>query len=236
LLGKGAPRAAEDRDADRRQLDDAIDALQQRAVVAGDEYAALPAFEHLRHGQPSVDVEIVGRLVQQQQVRRLDQETRERHPCALAAAQVSDRAIQRQIRQAGFHQRGTQPGFQRPVGLRCIVQRAVAMFEPPQAREIAGDAKRLTDGLALVRKLGEHADRAWALNRSARRFDSACDQMQQRRLATAIASDEAGPLTPQRKRQSVEQLASVRRNEGNGIQNNKRGHGELPKWTGFAER
>ena len=94
-LGKGRPRAAEYADADRRQFDDAVDAFQQRAVVAGDEDAALPAFEQLRHGLPAIAVEIVGGLVQQQQIRRLDQEARQREARSLAAAQGDDRAMQR---------------------------------------------------------------------------------------------------------------------------------------------
>src|SRR5256886_16606358 len=43
-FGKGRPRAAEYADADRRQFDDAVDAFQQRAVVAGAANAARPAF------------------------------------------------------------------------------------------------------------------------------------------------------------------------------------------------
>ena len=77
--------------------------------MAGDEDAALPAFKQLRHGLPSVRVEIVGRLVQQQQIRRLDQEARQRDPRSLATAQGNDWAMQRQGRQSGFGQRRLYP-------------------------------------------------------------------------------------------------------------------------------
>jgi hypothetical protein len=63
--------------------------------MAGDEDAALPAFEQLRHGLPAVSVEIVGGLVQQQQIRRRDQQARQREARSLAAAQGDDRAVQR---------------------------------------------------------------------------------------------------------------------------------------------
>jgi hypothetical protein len=84
--------------------------------------------------------------------------------------------------------------------------------------------------------LREHADRSEALKRSACRLDLARDQAQQGGLAAAIAADKAGALASNGERQSVEQGTSVRRDEGDGIQNKKCGHGEFPKWTGVAER
>ena len=122
-FGKGRPRAAEYADADRRQFDDAVDAFEQRAVMAGDEDAALPAFEQPRHGLPAVSVEIVGGLVQQQQIRRLDQEARQCDPRSLAAAQGDDRAMQRQRRQPGFGQRCLYSRFQRPIGVGRVFKR-----------------------------------------------------------------------------------------------------------------
>ena len=137
--------------------------------------------------------------------------------------------MQRQRRQSGFDQRRLHPGFQRPVRFSGVIKRAFAAFEPAQAGEIAGDAERFVDRQAFIGQLREHADRADALQRSARRFDLARDQAQQRGFAAAVAADKAGALAPERERQSIEQRASVRRGEGDGIQNEKGGHGELPK-------
>ena len=166
-FGKGGPRAAEDGDADGRQLNDAIDALQQGAVVAGDEDAALPALEQLRDRLPAIGIEIVGGFIEQQHVRRLDQEARQCDARSFAAAQGSDRTIERQRRQAGFNQRRLYPGRQRPVRVCRVIERTFATFEPVQTREIAGDAERLADRQALIGQLREHADRAGALQRSA---------------------------------------------------------------------
>jgi len=228
-FGKGRPRTAEYADADRRQFDDTVDTLQQRAVMAGDENAALPAFEQPRHGLPAIGVEIVGGLVQQQQVRRLDQEARQRQARSLAAAQRGDRAMQRQRRQSGFGQCRQHPGFQRPVRFSGVIKRAFAAFEPLQAGKIAGDAERFVDRQPFIGSLRKHADRADALQRSACRFDLARDQAKQCGFAAAVAADKAGALAPEGERQSIEQRASVRRGEGDGIQNEKGRHGELPK-------
>ena len=197
--------------------------------MAGDEDAALPAFEQPRHGLPAGRVEIVGGLVQQQEIRRLDQEARQRQARSLAAAQGADRTMQRQRRQSGFGQCRLHPGLQRPIGFGRVVDRSFAALEPSQAGKAAGDAERLVDRQSLIGQLREHADRAEALPRSAGWLDLARDQAEQCRFAGAVAADKAGALAPQGERQSIEQRASVRGGEGDGIQNEKGRHGELPK-------
>src|SRR5215470_2813041 len=73
------------------------------------------------------------------------------------------------------------------------------------------------------------------MNVACGRLGLAGDQPQQRGFAAAVASDKASPLAPQRQRQAVKEGASVRRGEGNGVQDN-RWHGELPEWIGIAAR
>ena len=140
--------------------------------------------------------------------------------------------MERQRRQAGFDQRRLYPRLQRPVRFRRVIERSFTIhgrFEPAQTGEAAGDAERLVDRQSLIGQLREHADRADALQRSACRFDVACDQAKQCGFAAAVAADKAGALAPEGERQSIEQRASVRRGEGDGIQNEKGRHGELPK-------
>ena len=159
-FGKRRPGAAEDGDADGGQFDDAVDALQQRAVVAGHHHAASPAPEQFGDRLPAIGIEVVGGLVQQQHVRRLDQQARQRHARPFAAAQRSEPAIPWQSGQAGFDECRVEPGFQRPVGLGGVIERAGAAFEAAQAGEIVGDAQRLGDRQAVVGYLRECADRA----------------------------------------------------------------------------
>jgi hypothetical protein len=137
--------------------------------------------------------------------------------------------MQRQRRQSGVDQRGLHRRFQRPVGIGGVIKRAFAAFEPAQAGKAACDAERLLDRQPFIGQLRQHADRADALQRSAGGFDFARDQAKQCGFAAAVAADKAGALAPERKRQSIEQRASVRGGEGDGIQNEKGRHGELPK-------
>ena len=204
LLGKRPPRAAQHRDADRGQFGDAIDPFQQRAIVARDDDTALPAFEQRRHSGAAPGIEIVGRLVQQQHVRRLDHEPRQRHARAFAAAERGHRPIERQCGQGCIGQRGLDARFQHPVGACCILERAFAALEPPQSVESIGDAERLGNREALICRLRERTDRARTVNRPAGRVGLAADHTEQRRLAATVASDQAGPLVPNRKRQAIE--------------------------------
>ncbi|MEH2526028.1 hypothetical protein V1288_003937 [Bradyrhizobium sp. AZCC 2176] len=137
--------------------------------------------------------------------------------------------MQRQRRQSGFGQRRLYPRFQCPVRLRRVIERAFAALEPAQAGKAGGDAECFVDRQPFIGQLREHADRTDALQRSACWFDPARDQAKQGGFAAAVAADKAGALTPQGERQSIEQRASVRRGEGDGIQNEKGRHGELPK-------
>jgi hypothetical protein len=124
-----------------------------------------------------------------------------------------------------------------PIRFRRVIKRSfkqsfrrfLAAFEPAQAGKAVGDAECLVDRQSFIGQLREHADRAEALQRSACRFDLACDQAKQCGFAAAVAADKAGALAPDRERQSIEQRASVRGGEGDGIENEKGRHGELPK-------
>ena len=91
-------------------------------------HAAPPARQQFGDRLPAIGIEIVGGLVQQQHVRRLDQQARQRHARPFAAAQRREPAIHRQRGQAGFDQRRLDPAFQRPVGLGGVLERAVATF------------------------------------------------------------------------------------------------------------
>jgi hypothetical protein len=139
----------------------------------------LPAFEQRSHRGAALGIEIVGRLVQQQQVRPLDHEPRQRHTRAFAAAERGHRPIERQCGQGRIGQRELYARFQRPVGDCGIVERAFAALKPPQAIESVGDAERLGNREALICRLRERTDRARAVNRSTERVGVAGDHTEQ---------------------------------------------------------
>lgn len=55
-------------DAERRQLHDRIDIFQKLPIVADDDRALAPAGEKLDHRRAPVPIEIVGRLVENQEI------------------------------------------------------------------------------------------------------------------------------------------------------------------------
>src|SRR3546814_1767408 len=81
----GAPAAAIARRAEAGQLDDRVHFLEQFAVVADDDRAAAPASEEALHRPTPLAVEIVGGLVEEQEVGRGEHRAGERGAGALAA-------------------------------------------------------------------------------------------------------------------------------------------------------
>jgi hypothetical protein len=64
--------------------------LDHVAVVADEDDGAVIAVERLDQRLAGIDVEVVGRLVEDQQVRRIAGDQRQRQPGALAAGQLAD--------------------------------------------------------------------------------------------------------------------------------------------------
>jgi len=79
-------RAAVARRATRGELDDAVHAFQQVSVVAGDDHAAWPRRDQPVQVPPGVGVQMVGGLVEQQQVGSAQEESRQGHARPLATA------------------------------------------------------------------------------------------------------------------------------------------------------
>ena len=79
------PAVAEHRD------EPVADALEEVAVVRDHEQRAGPAVEQVLERGERLDVEVVGRLVEQQHVRLGHQQAHQLQPAPLAAGQVADR-------------------------------------------------------------------------------------------------------------------------------------------------
>src|SRR6185437_8717868 len=67
-LAIAAPVAAIALRAERRQLDDGVHRVEQLAIVADDDRAAAPTRQQINHRPPSLAIEVVGRLVEQEEV------------------------------------------------------------------------------------------------------------------------------------------------------------------------
>ncbi|MEY9472681.1 hypothetical protein ABH992_005080 [Bradyrhizobium yuanmingense] len=110
---------------ERRQLDDRIHGVEQCPVVADDNRAAAPGSQQIGDGLASVLVEIVGGLVQQQEVRRSEHQRGETNPRDLATGQARQRRIGRRI-EPEARQRGLKPRLERPVDRSDLVGGGVA--------------------------------------------------------------------------------------------------------------
>jgi hypothetical protein len=99
------------------QLDDAVHAAQQRAVVADHHRPALPPPQHVGQQAAGGGVEIVGRLVQQDDVGGGDQQAGQGRAGHLAAAEAGGRIRGVPARQPDLAQGGGDAARQGPVGL-----------------------------------------------------------------------------------------------------------------------
>ena len=181
--------------------------------MADHQGAAAPAFQQGADGVAAIGVEVVGRLVQHQHVRRVDQQPGQGQAGGLAAAQRAERPAQVEIGgQAQLGQRRGRPLLHRPVGGGEVLLVALPRQQPVEPGQGRGDAERVGGGHAGHDPdgLGQQADAALAQDPAGLRRDLAQQQAQQRRLADAVAADEARPLRPEGERQVLEQRAMVR--------------------------
>ena len=182
--------------------------------------AHLPVGEHADHGIAASDVEIVGRLVKENEIRFGDEQPGECDPRTLAAGKRYERSPRRNAGEADFGECGVQPGFQRPVGLRRIVQRAVAFGEPGEAGQGVAHTEEIGNGDAVrdLHGLAEHGDAAGAFHRAPGGCGVTGDDAHQCRLADAVAADEAGAIGAEGDIKIVEKWLAVRRCEADGVE------------------
>ena len=162
------------------RVDVVAHALDEVAVVADDHQRARPAVEQVLERGQRVDVEVVGRLVEQQHVRLAHQQPHQLQPAALAAGEVAhERAA---LLAAEAEALAQHPGGQ--LGAVAEPRAAADLLDRLEHAQVAGD---------LGRVLGEERE----LDRRAARRPSpgvglqlAREQLHQRRLARAVDADE----------------------------------------------
>lgn len=119
-----APVSAITADGERCQLYDRIDSFQKLPIVADDDRALAPAGEKFDHCRPPVPVEIVGRLVEDQEIRCVIDLGSQCGTGALAAGKPSERRRQRngedETRKRRFDSR-----LQHPVVIGQFLERCV---------------------------------------------------------------------------------------------------------------
>ena len=157
-----APVAAVPGGAERGQLDDRVHGVEQLAVVADDDRAGAPAGEQVDHRLPAVAVEVVGRLVEQQEVGLGEDQGGERGPRPLAAGQRRERRVGRRV-QPEAAEGGGDAAPQRPVGVGQFVGGRLAGFGAAQHGERVGHAEQVGDRFVRARP-----ERVWRRTPSGR--------------------------------------------------------------------
>ncbi|MGY3076198.1 hypothetical protein ACVWZZ_002569 [Bradyrhizobium sp. LM6.10] len=90
LLAVTAPIAAVSHGPERRQLDNRIHRFEQAPIMAGDNRPTAPGRKKIDHGRAPLPIEIVGGLVEQQEVRLRENQRGETNPRDLPARQAPE--------------------------------------------------------------------------------------------------------------------------------------------------
>ena len=211
--------------------------------MADHDGALLPAGEHPGDGIASVGIEVVGRLVEQDQVRFGDDEGGERGARALAAGEAGERPVRRESRQVDLSQRGFQPRFERPVRFRRVGERAATGLQSAQAGKRRAEPHEVGERVAFRRlhALAQQRDPAGTFDRAGNGGCLAGNHAEQRRLADAVAADQAGTVDTEDEIEIFEKRPAVRRCQRDGMQRDDgRGngrHGERPgRWRKRGRR
>ena len=160
------------------------DPFEQVAVVRDDEQRAGPAVEEVLERGECLDVEVVGRLVEQQHVGLVHEQAGQLQPPSLAAGEVTHPGLL------------ARPGEPEPLGE--LARRELLAAQPHHRAHVldglddppVGPRLELADLLRQHRQAHGHPDLALAR----RERHLAGQRPQQRRLAGAVDPDDAGSL------------------------------------------
>jgi hypothetical protein len=92
---KGGPTAPEAPNADRCQFNDAVHTLKELTIMSGGKDTAAPVPHKRMNRGASGSIEIVRRLVEENEVRRLDMKASDAYARALATRQGPHTAVER---------------------------------------------------------------------------------------------------------------------------------------------
>ena len=163
--------------------------------MADNQCTAAPARQQARDKIASLAVEIVRGLVQQQEVRRLEDQRGKGRAGSLPAGQGSKRRRRVRLQSRAAETFG-QPGFECPVGFGEVTFRRLPRFGLAQPGEPGAHAEQVGQRHAFGRGLQLPKDTDATVGRDfpGRRRLFACDQAQQRRLADAVSAGNPGPF------------------------------------------
>ena len=199
---------------------------------------ARPAAQQVGDGGPSIDVQMIGRFVQNQKVRLTEKQAGKTNPRLLPAAQRHGGPFRFELRQSDVGQSRGDTIIQRPVSELEVVARGLARQHSRDDRQRPGDAQQIRDGIARpgIPPLFQPGDVARARDSALGGIGLPDDQAKQGRLAGAVSADNTRPLTPEGEAQIREKGVTVRRAGRDAIERHDCGCGRVSAWERGHER
>ena len=211
-------------------------AVEERAVVGDQHHAALEAAQQFFEPGDRIEIEVVGRFVEQQHIGHRDQRLRQRNALLHATGELPDlaRAIEVQLRQRGLDTLLPVPRIERfDAGLQRIEVHAFGMLLIRLTNR-ARFRHALADGFehavpGLEDRLLRHIADAHALRHLQQTIVEllqARDDLEHRGFACAVAADQAEALTGFERERSVVEQGHVAEGEV-GVGKGKYGHAAI---------
>jgi len=198
--------------------------------MADDDGGAAPVPQQGGHRLAAIGIEIVGRLVEQDDVGLGQDQPGERQAGALAAAERVEAALGGEVGQPDLLQSRLDAAGQGPVGRAGILDGAQSLFEPVEQSHGLGNTELLSNRHPLCHLHGllQHAERSGKGNRSGGRGDKSGNEAKQGGFARAIAADQPGTAGAEGELEIGEQRLVIGRGPGELVQGNGGGHGRIP--------
>ncbi len=233
------------------ELGDAVHAVEQCPVVADQQQTAVPVLEHAVELVPRVEVEVVGRFVEQQHVGPLQQLCRQTEGDDLAAAEGAQTPGEGEVSETEPVELGTGALLDVPVvadGGEVLLAR-VSGLDGVQCPDHRGDPQDLGHGQVAGQRqrLGQVARHPLREDRAGGRAELPGDQPEQRALAGAVGRHQAGVPGWDGEREVLEHRGVVGPGKGQvgdhdeGVGHRiasafgRYGEGRPAKWSGYED-
>ncbi len=188
------------------------DRVEKIAVVRDQQQRSRVALQPLLEPEHGIEIEMVGRLVEQEQVRARHQRLRQVEPHAPAAGEACDRIAMTRRGESEAREQARGAGAGAVTGDRLVALMQLREMLPGSARMGFGVSQRALygaelhvavehefdrggrHGRLLLRNMGDHP--RWRQGHLARfGIDLAAKQREQRRLAAAVGADQPHPVS-----------------------------------------
>ena len=188
---------------------------------------------------PAGGVEVVGGLVQQEDVGLQGQQAGQPRPGALTTGQAGCGVLRRQARKAHAVEGERHPRRKGPVGEVEVIAEGLAGLDPGQLRQPLAHPHQVADRQAgtVSRLLGQEPHTAGDRDRARGRMQPASEDGNKARLARPVASGHGHPAGSSGQTQVLEQPSPVRRGVAEGVEGEgRKRHGRPRSGEGRRRR